>query len=474
MSLLLEALKKAELAKQGAQSARTEPTIAPEPMITRDNLPEFGQPIDLLSTGFSEQTRPTGALQENPGSTDFAEGDASGFGERQTASAPDLNPGLGGSSAPDLGGIPEPLQTTPEQKAAKQMFEAKEVDYNPRRPFYITIGVLVLCGAGYGGYVWWQMQPRSIYNAAAVKSQPARTPEQAGSASDASTPPTAEPVNQTPADGTPPAPVAVPAPNPAPAAATRAAPGATNAPQQSAATAKGQESRSQNQRPATSPLTTGATPPAAPRRAPAANPSDGPSITIAQQVPSVDPMIEQAYAAFQKSDFGNARELYQAALKRDASSRDALLGLAAIDMRSRDFSLAEARYLRLLENDPRDADALAGLISLRGQVDPTQSESRLKTLIAAQPEASQLHFALGNVLASQRRWNEAQASYFKAYSLEPESPDFAFNLAVSLDQMRQVKPALEYYRRAVALAGTRSAGFDKAVALSRIAELSRP
>lgn len=185
-------------------------------------------------------------------------------------------------------------------------------------------------------------------------------------------------------------------------------------------------------------------------------------------------MIEQAYASFQKGDFGNARELYQAALKKDASSRDALLGLAALDMRARDFALAEARYLRLLENDPRDSDALAGLIALRGQVDPTQSESRLKTLIAAQPEASQLHFALGNLLAAQRRWNEAQAAYFKAYSLEPESPDFAFNLAVSLDQMRQIKPALEYYRRALALAGSRSSGFDKAVVANRISELTRP
>jgi tetratricopeptide (TPR) repeat protein len=136
--------------------------------------------------------------------------------------------------------------------------------------------------------------------------------------------------------------------------------------------------------------------------------------------------------------------------------------------------MAEARYLRLIEADPRDTHALAGLMSLRGQIDPLQSESRLKTLIAQQPEAAQLHFTLGNQFAAQSRWPEAQAAYFRAYSLDPENPDFAFNLAISLDQLRQPKPALEYYRKAVALAATKAAGFDRARAGARIAELTQP
>ena len=49
--------------------------------------------------------------------------------------------------------------------------------------------------------------------------------------------------------------------------------------------------------------------------------------------------------------------------------------------------------------------------------------------------------------------------------VQPPSPtnaDFAYNLAVSLDQLRQPKLALEYYRRALALAETRGARFDLA------------
>jgi tetratricopeptide (TPR) repeat protein len=116
---------------------------------------------------------------------------------------------------------------------------------------------------------------------------------------------------------------------------------------------------------------------------------------------------------------------------------------------------------------------MAGLIALRGQTNPLQSESRLKSLIAANPESAHLHFALGNQYAALVRWPEAQAAYFKAYTLDPDNPDFAFNLAVSLDQMRQSKLALEYYRRAIALSSTRSTGFDRNQVSARIADLSR-
>lgn len=150
-----------------------------------------------------------------------------------------------------------------------------------------------------------------------------------------------------------------------------------------------------------------------------------------------------------------------------------MLGLAAIDVRGGQLDAAEARYLKLLEMDPRDSQAVASLIALRGQLDPVASESRLKTLIATQPEAAHLHFALGNQYAQQSRWSEAQAAYFKAYSVDPENADYAFNLAISLDQLRQKKPALEYYQRALTLADKRAASFNPAQARSRVQELSK-
>jgi Flp pilus assembly protein TadD len=80
---------------------------------------------------------------------------------------------------------------------------------------------------------------------------------------------------------------------------------------------------------------------------------------------------------------------------------------------------------------------------------------------------------LGNQYARQSRWTEAQAAYFRAYSLDPDNADFAFNLAVSLDQLRQKKPALEYYQRSLTLTGKRAASFDASQARTRVQELSK-
>ena len=56
---------------------------------------------------------------------------------------------------------------------------------------------------------------------------------------------------------------------------------------------------------------------------------------------------------------------------------------------------------------------------------------------------------------------------------EPDNPDFAYNLAISLDHLRQPRLAAEYYRRAVALAGKRSASFDLVAARARAADLDK-
>jgi Flp pilus assembly protein TadD len=114
------------------------------------------------------------------------------------------------------------------------------------------------------------------------------------------------------------------------------------------------------------------------------------------------------------------------------------------------------------------------LIALRsGRADPLVTESRVKSLIAAEPAAHALHFTLGNQLAAQNRWPEAEQEYFKAYTGEPENADFAYNLAVSLDHLHQRAQALRYYQRALELAEKRGAGFDPAAARSRAAALAR-
>ena len=168
-----------------------------------------------------------------------------------------------------------------------------------------------------------------------------------------------------------------------------------------------------------------------------------------------------------------AQQQYSKALQQEPNNRDALLGLAAIALNRKQSGQATAFYLKLLELNPSDPEALAGLVSLQGQSDPVQSESRLKRILTQSPQAAAVHFALGNVYAQQSRWAEAQQSYFRAYSITPSNADYAYNLAISLDHLGHGKLAGDYYQRAITLSKSGPASFDKAAVQDRNAELQQ-
>ncbi len=181
--------------------------------------------------------------------------------------------------------------------------------------------------------------------------------------------------------------------------------------------------------------------------------------------------LMQAYEAFTRGDDAGAMQAYRRVLAREPRNRDARLGLAAIAMRAGAWQQAAAHYVEVLRRHPRDPAAQAGLIALQQDLDPLSGESRIKSLLADNPRDANLHFSLGNLYAEQGRWPEAQQSYFDAYRLDDANPDYAFNLAVSLDRLAQRKPALAWYRRAGELAGQRQAAFEPAAAARRIAAL---
>lgn len=484
MSLLLEALRKAEQAKQGATAqgdvaadssthgASMQPeadasaadvtpeseALASRPLITRDRLPDITQPLEILTDDL-----PSGPLLRT----------ARPMSERAapTNPQPSASPPRPERSKPREDNAAETDTTAQERNTARQLFEAKATEYNPRRPFYITLGVLGVVIVGAVGYFWYQLQPpRSLYagapasgkaapsSATPVAAEPVRAPMEAQAAppSSPATTGVSTIVNEAPT-GTSPQPQAPP-----PQATSPVRP-----------TAPARAQNTDNFRPAPNAARPSSSAPAvampaAPRQETARAP-----LVITKAPAKIDPTLERAYDAFERGDFSTARQDYQRVLAAEPLNRDALLGLAAIDLREQRYESAESRYVKLLEIDPRDMHAQAGLISMRGQADAIGSESRLKNLLAAQPDATFLNFTLGNQYAAQRRWPEAQQAYFKAYAADPENPDYAFNLAVSLDHLRQPKLALEYYQKALALATRQVAAFSKAQADARIRELSR-
>ncbi len=203
------------------------------------------------------------------------------------------------------------------------------------------------------------------------------------------------------------------------------------------------------------------------------------NVTRNDNVPAVNAQLTSAYAAFQDQDYFAARSLYQQALRELPNNRDALLGLAAASVQLGDVSTARELYSRLLQLDPRDVLARVGLLDSMPLGDSVQTETQLLSLKSEHPEIAQLSFALGNFYASQRRWNEAQAAYYdallaaKAQSGSAVSPDFAFNLAVSLDRLNQPEPAYTFYREALEQSRNANPGFDLRILRDRLDALER-
>lgn len=417
MSLLMDALRKAEEAKRKAGAA-SRPASAASPTELR---------LDPLEAPLAQDKDPLPSLAEE---LDAVEADL----------APETMARSSSRGAPTLAVKPADAEhrQEAERTAARNVFAVKQVAPS-RTSLWLFLALVGVAVVAIGGYFWWQLQ--SIGGGSLARPTTAARP---------------------PASQTPPA---------LPASTAQPAVLATAEAQRTSPTAASPEESLQ---PSPTPKAKESAPPA--RRAPseaAGNPRPTearlfqPSNGRQKQAQTLD----RAYQAWQANRLDDARHGYEQVLKGDSRNADALLGLAAIAARQGQLERAQAFYLRVLDSDPTDVTAQAALINLRGQSGAGQSESRLKILISRQPDSPALYFSLGNLYAGQGRWNDAQQAYFQAYSLEPGNADHIFNVAVSLDHLRQKKLAAQYYQMALVAAETSYAAFNKEAAGKRIREL---
>lgn len=341
------------------------------------------------------------------------------------------------------------------QRAAATMLKVGQERYSgkhTRRGLLLALAVLLLIGAGFYLYLQSLQKPELVF----VRSKtvpPVVAPIQP-----------AAPVQQT---EKPSEPMAVPA-NPVPNVAVEeaaspgkavAAPESVPLKQRSQAASRQPVSKRQPQVLGEKPLV-----------------SDATTLKITRNDPStvVNPNLMSAYQAFTVGDDSNAQRLYWQVLQSDVRNVDALLGMAAIASRQGRNDDAAGWYAKVLELEPRNSVAQAELIALNGQANPIDGETRLKNLLAQQPEAAHLHAALANLYAEQNQWPSAQQAYFQAHRYAPNNPEYAFNLAVSLDHLGKSILALQYYLRAQELSSQYGTGsIDRTLLESRIAQLQQ-
>lgn len=180
--------------------------------------------------------------------------------------------------------------------------------------------------------------------------------------------------------------------------------------------------------------------------------------------------IQAAYSALATGDMATAKQRYSDVLGSHPRNVDALNALGIIALRKGDRLGAETRFQAALMADPSDAFAESQLVLLANGGD-MQAESRARKLAAARPDVAAAHFSLGNLLALQLRWGEAQQAYSQAHAADPDHPDVLFNLAVSLEHLDRRQLASQSYLDALQAAQGRAANFNPELARQRASAL---
>ncbi len=425
MSLLMDALRRAEEAKR--VSSRRTPDTDPlsELSLEEPEALESVKPFrKTLTASESVDTLPIA------GETDLALENPP-FSPQST---PFASPLRSKTKASETG-----HHQANERNSVRNVFAVKQTSRS-RLPLWSFLTLVAVSTIGLVGYFWWQLQ--AISSPPVRPTKPSPTPATAVAPSSANLPPP-----QVAAESLPTAPPVLP---PLPAQPMLEAKLPASSPTPVATPARSARMRTEE------PLPESANArflrPTTPRAA-------------------ADQTLDAAYKAWQGDRLEEARRLYEQVLHGDSRNVDALLGLAAIATRQGQSERAQQWYQRVLEADPSEVTAQAALINLRAQTDGGQSESRLRMLLAGQPESAPLHFSLGNVFARQQRWKDAQQAYFQAYALEPDNADYLFNVAVSLDHLHQDKLAAQYYRMALGAAEKGRGTFDRDQAFRRVTEL---
>ncbi|WP_310493758.1 tetratricopeptide repeat protein [Dechloromonas sp.] len=411
MSLLMDALRRAENAKQ--ESARNS---------QGGTLPTAS---DLLSLEPIASEPAKGAANPLP---DLASHLAAVDAELASSALPEPRP-----AAPQTSEAPQ-ARPAEQREAVRNAFAAKQPAATPSRlPLWLALGTLGVAGIAIGGYVWYQMN--TMNRGSLTAGTPAAMTQPAQPA-----PPRATPAAQ-------------PAPPSDFAPFSRLTVG--TAPE-----------------PATAPLFPRREARPAQMQATNGDTEAAPQIRLTRTQPEPDANLARGHASLQRGETEQSRREFEQALQRDPNNTDALLALAAIAHRQGRPADADGLRQRALVANPSDPAAQAAILNnLSVNADPTTAESRLKSLLSNQPESAPLNFALGNLYSRQGRWAEAQQVYFNAVAADGDNPDYLFNLAVSLDHLRQSRLAARHYRLALEAATKRPAGFARDNVQQRLGEL---
>jgi tetratricopeptide (TPR) repeat protein len=161
----------------------------------------------------------------------------------------------------------------------------------------------------------------------------------------------------------------------------------------------------------------------------------------------------KAYRALRKGDFQEAEKIFRELLGKDAHDVEARLGLSFALLKQRNLQGSYDHAARVLMQDPLSARAHSLLgAAILGAGEFRLSVEEFRTALTLDQNEALAVAGLAMVDFYENRMQTALAGLRKAVSMEPEEPDFIFNLGQAAARSEKYKEAADAYERFLMIA----------------------
>jgi tetratricopeptide (TPR) repeat protein/predicted aspartyl protease len=161
----------------------------------------------------------------------------------------------------------------------------------------------------------------------------------------------------------------------------------------------------------------------------------------------------KGYRALRKGDYTQAEKIFREMLEKDAHNLDARLGLSAALLKQRNLQAAYDNAARVIMVNPLSARAHALLgTAILGAGEFRLSVEEFRTALALDENEALAVAGLAMVDFYENRLPLALPALRRAVSMDPDEPDFVFNLGQAAARSEKYKEAADAYERFLVVA----------------------
>src|SRR5215218_7693899 len=156
----------------------------------------------------------------------------------------------------------------------------------------------------------------------------------------------------------------------------------------------------------------------------------------------------KGYRALRKGDYAEAEKIFRDLLGKDAHDNEARLGLSFTLLKQRNLQGAYDNAARVIMLDPLSARAHALLgTAILGAGEFRLSVEEFRTALALNENEALAIAGLAMVDFYENRLSIAMPALRKAVNMDPDEPDYIFNLGQAAARSEKYKEAADSYER---------------------------